>query len=55
MLKTRNFTYNRNGRIDIFGPINPLRVIRICNLHARRKKTKKPYQWRFVPTLTARV
>lgn len=56
MLQTKYFSFNRKGQITLFvenishGMI--VRILRLCTAHARRKKTKKPCAWRFVPTLT---
>jgi len=56
MLKTKYFEFNRKGQITIFAETISWkmlgRIMRMCVAHARRKKIKKPCQWRFVPTLT---
>ena len=52
MLSTLDFRFDTKGRIDIFGSINAQRVIKMCVMHARRKKTRKPCKWRYVSTLT---
>jgi len=52
MLRTKQFEFNRKGQVTAFEQINAQRVIKICTMHARRKKTKKPCEWRIVPTLT---
>ena len=57
MLKTRFFQFDRKGHLTIFlsnasnGQL--LRIMRMCNEHARRKKTKKIDKWLFIPTLAA--
>ena len=59
MLKTKLFMFDRKGRLTIFAESISLRIlqriIRLCVVHARRKKIKKPVQFRFVPTLVAAV
>jgi hypothetical protein len=56
MLKTNLFSFDRKGRLTIFAESISydllLRIIRMCVCHARRKKIKKPSQFRFLPTLT---
>jgi hypothetical protein len=56
MLKTKLFTFDRQGRLTLFvesiSYARLLRIIKMCVAHARRKKIKKPCQFRFVPTLT---
>ena len=51
MLRTKEFEFNRAGQITVLGPVDAQRVVKMCVMHARRKKTKKPVQWRFIPTL----
>lgn len=55
MLTTKLFTFDRKGRLTIFAETisyaRLLRIIKMCVAHARRKKIKKPVQFRFVPTL----
>lgn len=59
MLETKYFMFDRKGHLTIFletvSHSQLVRILRMCTQHARRKKTKKPCQWRFVPTLTDRV
>ena len=56
MLKTKYFTFDRYGRLTLFlsqvSTAMLLRIMRMCNFHARRKKTKKVCQFRMIPTLT---
>ena len=56
MLKTTLFEFNRKGQLTIFTCSISCsllrRIIRQCVLHARRKKIKKPSEFRLVPTLT---
>ena len=55
MLTTKLFTFDRKGRLTIFAETisyaRLLRIIKMCVAHARRKKIKKPVQFRFIPTL----
>lgn len=57
MLKTKFFEFNRFGQLTIFAErmsySNLIKIVRMCVQHARRKKTKKPVEFRFIPTLTA--
>ena len=59
MLKTKYFEFNRKGQLTIFlatisyGKL--LRILKMCVAHARRKKIKKPVEYRFIPTLTDAV
>ncbi len=57
MLTTNLFTFDRKGRLTIFAEMidysELMRIIKMCVAHARRKKIKKPTQFRFVPTLVA--
>jgi len=59
MLKTKYFEFNRKGQLTIFlttisyGKL--LRILKICVAHARRKKIKKPVEFRFVPVLAESV
>lgn len=52
MLKTNLFEFDRSGRLTLFvasishGML--LRIVRMCNTHARRKKTKKVCLYRMV-------
>ena len=59
MLKTKLFTFDRHGNLTIFlSSISHglfLRIIKMCVVHARRKKSKKPVKYRFVPTLVEGV
>jgi hypothetical protein len=56
MLETSEFTFNRFGQITLFVKTISnhmiLRIMKMCIEHARRKHTRKPVEWRFVPTLT---
>ena len=56
MLKTRYFEFNRHGQLTIFAErishANLIRILKLCVLFARRKHTRKPAEFRFVPTLT---
>ncbi len=56
MLKTQYFEFNRFGQLTIFAERisygNLIKIVRMCVAHARRKKTRKPAEFRFVPTLT---
>lgn len=54
MLTTDVFTFGRDGVITFFRSVNQKelkRIWRMCIAHARTKHIKKPYNWRFVPTL----
>jgi len=55
MLKTKLFEFDSKGRITFFVEWIPfsklMRIIKMCVAHARRKKIKKPMQYRFIPTL----
>jgi len=55
MLKTKLFEFDRHGRITFFVEwiafSKLMRILKMCVAHARRKKTKKPVQYRFIPTL----
>ena len=59
MLNTKLFSFNRNGQLTIFAECisyaRLLRIIKMCVAHARRKKIKKPCEFRFVPTLVEGV
>ena len=56
MLNTKLFSFNRKGQLTIFATTisfsNLQKIIKLCVLHARRKKIKKPCSFRMVPTLT---
>jgi hypothetical protein len=56
MLKTKLFEFDRNGRLTILAEWIPFarlqRILKMCVAHARRKKTKKPIKYRFIPTLS---
>jgi hypothetical protein len=56
MLKTTLFEFNRKGQLTIFTCSISYsllrRIIRYCADHARAKKIKKPFKFRFIPTLT---
>ena len=56
MLKTQYFEFNRFGQLTIFAERmsygNLIKIVRMCVAHARRKKTKKPIEFRFIPVLT---
>ena len=56
MLKTSLFEFNRKGQLTIFtcniSYSLLVRIIKMCVSHARRKKIKKPSEFRFIPTLT---
>lgn len=55
MLKTNTFEFDRKGRLTLFvdriSHGNLMRIIKVCVVHARRKKTRKPVQFRIIPTL----
>lgn len=55
MLTTKLFTFNRRGQLTIFAETisfsNLQKIIKLCVLHARRKKIRKPCSFRMVPTL----
>lgn len=53
--ETLNWTFHRDGSIDMFGRMDPIRIkrmLKMCTMYARQKKTKKPCKWRQIPTLT---
>ena len=56
MLTTKYFTFNRHGQLTIFAERisygNLIKIVRMCVAHARRKKTRKPAEFRIIPTLT---
>ena len=57
MLNTKLFSFNRKGELTIFAMTISFsqlqKIIKLCVLHARRKKIRKPCYFRMVPTLTA--
>lgn len=59
MLTTKYFEFDRNGYLTLFveriSLSNLVRILKICTAHARRKKTKKPFKYICVPTLTVVV
>ena len=59
MLKTKLFEFNRKGQLTIFAETisyaRLVRILKMCVAHARRKKIKKPAEFRFVPVLTEAI
>jgi hypothetical protein len=56
MLETKDFRFDRFGYLTIFveriSYRSLVRIVSMCTAHARRKKTKKPCMYIFLPTLT---
>jgi hypothetical protein len=50
MLKTKDFEFNRKGQITIYSRditiVKMVGILRMCVIHARTKKIKKPAQYR---------
>jgi hypothetical protein len=55
MLKTKSFEFNRHGIFTFLQQLTYQQykaAIKMCMTHARIKKTKKPCDWVYIPTLT---
>lgn len=56
MIKTESFKFDNKGRITLFQPVNAQRVLKVCMMHAKRRRGKQPTWWAlaymYAPTLT---
>ena len=56
MLETKLFTFDRHGVFTFLQKLTCFQfadAMKLCTAYARLKKTKKPCEWSFIPTLVA--